>query len=256
MRLARRAVQYGRGILGFRAEDVLLASFPRSGSTWLRFVLANLVSLRELDGAEVDFPRLNAMMPELGVSDLLARWPYSTIPRTIKTHRRYSALLRMPRRRVLLVRDPRDVMVSTYLYIRGKTRPRFVDEFGAFLRLPGLGLEAWFRHLRSWSASATLELRYEELRAAELEEVTRLLDHMEVEAQPELIAEALRRSKLGRVRHLEEVSGTGHEGRFQEGFRFARQGTAGGWREWFSSADLDFYACLRSRYGVASYPPE
>lgn len=256
MRLIRRAIAYGRGILGLRAEDVLLASFPRSGSTWLRFVLANLVSLRELDGGEVDFPRLNSMMPELGASDLLARWPYSTLPRTIKTHRRYSVLLRVSRRRVLLVRDPRDVMVSSYLYEQGKTRPRFVGEFGAFLRLPALGLEAWFRHLRSWRARATLELRYEALRARELEEVTRLLDHMEVEAQPNLVAEALRRSNRGRVRHLEEASGTGHEGRFQEGFRFARRGSTGGWREWFSSADLDFYAYLRRRYGVETYPQE
>ena len=41
---------YGAGILGLRAQDVILASFPKSGSTWVRFFLCNLVSLRYWEG--------------------------------------------------------------------------------------------------------------------------------------------------------------------------------------------------------------
>lgn len=255
MTILRRAIRYGRGVIGLRADDVLLASFPRSGSTWLRFFLAHFVSLRELDGSAIGFERLNAMLPELGASDLLAPWPYTSIPRVVKTHLPYSMLLGAPRRRVLVVRDPRDAMVSYYLYEQGKTRPRYSGDFAGFLRCP-LGLEAWFRHQRSWSPRATLELRYEELRAAEIDELRRLLDLLGVAAPTDLVEEAVRRSKLKRVRELEQRSGTGHEGRFREGFRFAGQGEAGGWRDWFAPADRELYATLHARSGLEAYPPQ
>lgn len=256
MSILRQAIRYGRGIIGLRAEDVLLASFPRSGSTWLRFFLANLVSLHELDGSPIDFARLNAMLPELGASDLLATWPYSSIPRVVKTHRPHSVLLRVPRRSVLVVRDPRDVMVSYYLYEQGKSRPRFTGAFSGFLHCPGLGLKAWFRHQRSWSSRATLELRYEALRAAPVEQLRRLLGLLEVAPPTDLVEEAVSRSKLGRVRDVEQRSGSGHEGRFREGFRFARQGEPGGWRDWFGPADLDLYAALHARWQLDGYAPE
>ena len=60
-----RLALLGTGVLALRNDDVILAAFPRSGSTWTRHVLCNLISLTELGGADVE-PMLDRTMPALG----------------------------------------------------------------------------------------------------------------------------------------------------------------------------------------------
>ena len=116
---SRKSVSHLFGIVGIRNNDVLLASFPRSGNTWMRFLLCNLISLCEWDGKRVDFPLLNKTMPEFGVNNLLDEWSHATIPRVIKTHKSFLPIFRN-KRSVGIIRDPRDVMVSYYHYMKDR----------------------------------------------------------------------------------------------------------------------------------------
>jgi estrone sulfotransferase len=250
-RILHRLFLYSQGILGLEGEDVILASFPRSGSTWLRFILCNLVSLDELGGETVDFRRLNATMPELGVSNLLRPWPHSTIPRIVKTHRPYSKLFRS-RRSVLVLRDPRDVMTSYYHYELGKEQPRFSGSFDEFLRHPRYGLEAWCRHCRSWIERAGLKIRYEALRKDDLGVFVTILDYLGVAADSETVSAAVERSRLDRIREVESAYGHDDQ-RFKNGFHFARSGRSGDWRTMFSERDLELYAALQDKYGIRLY---
>lgn len=255
----RKIRLYGIGLLGLRRDDVILASFPRSGSTWLRFILCNLLLLTEGDeprgdGEVVDFPKLNATMPELGVSDLRKPWPFSLLPRIVKTHRPYLPLGRAERS-ILVLRDPRDVMVSCYAYEMGMTEPRFRGSFREFLRHRRFGLEAWFRHTRSWLEPAGHLIAYEDLRADPLASVLGALDSLDVEVERHRVETALERSRIDRVRRIEASSGVGKEGRFKDDFRFAGAGVSGGWQDRFSPEDLELYAELHARYRIDRYAP-
>jgi len=91
--------------LGLREHDVFLACYPRSGSTWLRFILAEL-----LTETPAEFKTVNAQIPYVG------RHPNAppSLPgkgRLIGTHE-----LRLPpgKRAIYLIRDPRDVAPSYY----------------------------------------------------------------------------------------------------------------------------------------------
>src|ERR1017187_3695816 len=86
------------------AEDVFVASYPRSGSTWLRFVLAEA-----LTGQPSTFPSVNRAIPQVGYHAQALRLPAGG--RFIKTHESYR---RECRRAVCLVRDPRDTLLSEY----------------------------------------------------------------------------------------------------------------------------------------------
>jgi len=55
-------VRYIRGFMGLRKSDIILAAYPKSGSTWLRFLLCDVGSLLEWNGREVDFETLNKTM--------------------------------------------------------------------------------------------------------------------------------------------------------------------------------------------------
>lgn len=250
-----RIARYVRGLVGLRSSDTLLTSFPRSGSTWIRFFLCNLVSLREMDGRTVGFPLLDATMVELGVDDLRRPWPHTTIPRVVKTHRPRSVLFSRAGAAILVSRDPRDAVVSLYWYERGKTRPRFQGDLGEFLRHPRLGLPAWFRHYRSWAPHADLTLTYEELVADPSAQFARLLSFLGVGEEEAVVAEALERSHFRNVRAVERSEGHTREDKFGPEFRFARRGGSGSWQEHFSEKDERYYTDLHRHYGIGIYPP-
>ncbi len=233
---------YLLGFAGMRPEDIVLASFPRSGSTWVRFMLCNLISLREWNGREVDFPLLNETMPALGANSLLGRWPHSTIPRIVKTHKHYLPIFR-GKQSIGIVRDPRDVMVSFYHYQKDRKRT-YTGGFTEFIRDEHRGLEDWFRHYTSWRDHWTLVVRYEDLRRNTLSEFRRILSVLDTSVPEDIVREAIRRSSLQKVREVEETI-PGSETRTA---RFARDGGIRQWVSYFSEEDLTYYDTLLRRF--------
>jgi hypothetical protein len=145
------------------AADVILSSYPRSGSTWLRNMLTQLVL-----GADASREDSYALVPQVGEH----RGTPQTLAgggRLIKTHERYFPTYRHV---IHIVRDPRDVARSCYIFEDAQGRGRFdwdsyVVEFAAG-RLDGFG--GWNRHSRSYLEAANRGkdvtiVRYEDLRA-------------------------------------------------------------------------------------------
>jgi len=94
--------------LGRDTSDVFLASFQRSGSTWLRFLLCDVLTKGAADFRNVKFTipdvrhyRRGAVLLDGG--------------RLIKTHEPYR---KEYGKAVYIVRDPRDVALSLHEYIR------------------------------------------------------------------------------------------------------------------------------------------
>ena len=91
-------------------DDTFIVSYPRSGNTWTRFLLANLV----FPDKEVDFTNIEKLIPDTtSQSNLtLKKTPR---PRIIKTHEYFDH--RYPKT-IYIVRDPRDVALSYYEFHR------------------------------------------------------------------------------------------------------------------------------------------
>lgn len=67
-----------------RTNDVFLASYPRSGNTWMRFLLCELIS-----GQTTDFGTVQTVIPYIG---LLHQRVAALLPnggRVFKTHEQY-----------------------------------------------------------------------------------------------------------------------------------------------------------------------
>ena len=94
---------------GVYPDDTFIISYPRSGSTWTRFLAANLVYPNE----KVTFVNLDQLVPATAVSSRHSL-KSARRPRIIKSHNYYDH--RYPRV-VYVVRDPRDVVLSEYRFI-------------------------------------------------------------------------------------------------------------------------------------------
>src|SRR5256886_16759673 len=90
---------------GIDRNDVMVASYPRSGNTWLRFLLTKV-----LTGKSAAFDNVNNVIAEIGIHhEALMLLPGKG--RLIKTHELYNPAYP---RAIYLIRDVRDSLLSQY----------------------------------------------------------------------------------------------------------------------------------------------
>src|SRR3984957_11790976 len=91
-------------------DDTFIVSYPRSGNTWTRFLVANLLHPEK----EVSFVTIESQVPD---SEAQSRAQLRRVPRPrfIKSHQYFHPRYRKV---VYIVRDPRDVALSYYDFQR------------------------------------------------------------------------------------------------------------------------------------------
>lgn len=239
---------YLLGMLGLRKRDVIFSSYPRSGSTWVRFIFCYLIKLLEPLEREITYENMNEIMVELGSSNLLLPWGYTSLPRVVKTHLSYYKILDRNGTMLGIIRDPRDVMVSYFHYQKDR-RKNFPGEFGEFIRDNRFGLEAWFTHYLSWKTQWDFILRYEALQRNTIAEMNKLLHWLEVDVPRELLEEAVRRSSFSKIKALERE----YKAVRNQRAKMVRRGKPNQWTGYFQEHDLAYYHHLRDHFQVKIY---
>lgn len=188
-------------------DDVVLVSYPRSGNTWLRFLIGNLRS----PGESVTFENIEQLVPDVyqHTSDELLEVPR---PRILKSHETFDH--RYPRV-VYLVRHPADVAVSYYHYMRKMSRVRdelSIDEFvEGFVAGVWGWWGSWREHVGSWigalgDSDRFLLVRYEDVAADPHAELARIASFAGVEADGDAVARSVELSSFARMQELETAA--------------------------------------------------
>lgn len=191
----------GQPWLTVEPRDCFLASFPRSGNTWLRHILYFY-----LTGAEhVDMTTLDAFCPVIDGVDLkhhlAARATDSH--RFIKTHE-LGAPYFLTGKVALLIRDGRDATWSWHRYRMAfnNASPDF-DQFLKACLADRYRYRAWHTNVASWLDLGThpnlLLLHFEDMRADPAAVFTRVLDHFDIPADPDRIARAVQMATPNKV---------------------------------------------------------
>lgn len=230
------------------AADVVFASHAKSGRTWLRAMISNV--LHRTRGVPVEelldfdnFHRLDSAIPRVFFTS-----DYNE-PTAIR--RRLLALAR-ERRLLLMVRDPRDIVVSYWHHHRKRSTARVRSRLGMpadlsaigladFVRAERYGLPSVIDFLDRWAAVAFAHprahlVRYEDLRARPAGELGRVMDFLGLPA-PEADLEAAVAFTAFEALRDKERSGFYRSERLQardpddpESFK-VRRGKVGGYRD-------------------------
>jgi muconolactone delta-isomerase len=220
--------------------DVFLASYPRSGSTWLRFML-----FESLLGESSGFNSVNQAIPDVKSH----RVGLPLIPggsRLIKTHEVYHSEYR---KAVYLVRDPRDVALSEYAYqtALGLVDQNLDDYLTRFLHEGVNPFASWRAHVESWLTAPLnkenlLVLRFENLRTDTVKTITQIAAFLGLNPDEGRIRRAIADNTVERMRAKEKDAPQRASKRGQ----FIRSGSVGGWRANLSSLQVESF---RERVG-------
>lgn len=216
-------------------DDRFLVGYPKSGNTWLSFLVAGLLT-RTVE--EVDFFSIERIVADIYFNNAKQLYCLPR-PRCLKSHEpfdvRYGKV-------VYIVRDPRDVAVSYYYhYIKlGMIDAR--ADISSFVRrfihgkLDGFG--SWGEHVTGWVERRSgdpdfLLVRYEDLKQDAIRELAKISTHLGVNAPPEVIQNAVSWASVGNMRRLEsEAVMQGHPAfcNTRKDILFVRKGVSGGWK--------------------------
>ncbi len=221
---------------GVTPADALLASYPKSGNTWVKLMLAHA-----LTGVAASFDEQEDAIGRVGGrTDVPALLPGGG--RILKSHEPFSAGVRAPGPVVYVVRDGRDVAVSYYQqFVRTGLNPgAFSSYLPRFVAGKVDGFGPWGAHVTSWldgrvaNDGRLLTLRYEDLLEDPLGGLQQALDFLGASVEPEVVEAAVEANRFEQMRRRETESAF-HER--QNNQFFVRRGIAGEWRETFSDAD-------------------
>lgn len=205
-------------------DDVFIVSYPKSGNTWTRFLLANAL----YPDHEVDFHTIHELIPEVGADD--RRKPDLPSPRLLKSHAPYQP--EYPRV-IYILRDGRDVYASYFHYKQpGLSGETTFEDFLQGDRWP----TRWGEHVRGWMDAASqrddiLIVRFEDLKKDSAHELRRMLSFLGNKSIPESrIQQAAEASSFENMRRLEKERGR----KYGDVDQFMRKGESGGWQELFT----------------------
>jgi hypothetical protein len=213
----------------FQVSDTFVGSYPRSGSTWLRFMM-----LEVLSGEASGFSKTNEMLPDVGRHATGAR----VLPaggRLIKTHEPFRPEYK---KAIYLARDPRDVALSEFAY--QKALGLAADDFNVyllrFLRGDVNPFGSWTNHATCWMEAADsgrseiLLVCFEELKRNSVQELSRIAEFLGVPVPAARICEAVANNSMDKMRQKEKADPQ----RASAKGKFIRSGSAGGWRDVFT----------------------
>jgi hypothetical protein len=181
---------------GVSSQDIFLVSYPRSGNTWVRFMLLQA----RPDFREEDFQRIEEIIP-----DMHGPMPWFRCRRTnlVKSHLTYW----QPFRRVVyLVRDGRAATYSNWKYQRDEGKHGLT--FAEYLSSPRWP-STWNDHVAGWVAAPETELviRYEDILSDPRRHLEALCKLLGWPVDSERISRIVEKSSKDRMRSMEQSGG-------------------------------------------------
>ena len=235
---------------GLKSNQYYIVSFPKSGNTWMRIILSNILSTEK--GGNIFLKEIQALVPDSHIPAQLdaagkSGSLFSSLKfQFVKSHDPYSGFFK-GKNVIYIVRDGRDVLNSYYNYSNARSEEKLKmldliksnDEFGD-----------WSTHIKSWHNGGHgkfILLRYEDLLADTENEMKRLLKFIDFEVSEEVLKLAIKNSKFEKLRSLENTKGVVYNDKLKnKTSKFFRKGISGDWKNSFSKEDLKHFYTLNS----------
>lgn len=220
-------------------DDVWLVSYPKSGNTWLRFLIGNY-----LTGNQCDFNNCAKIVPDLHKTNQ-KKCSNLKRPRFIKSHFPFTTDYK---RVVYLVRDGRDVAISYYFHLIKFHEITKETDFKDYLVTFNNGYinrrySSWSNHVNSWldrKLDNILLVKYEEMKIDPISQVTKILQFAGLPIDEQAVVEAVNYSNFENMKKLENEQQYNSRmmAKSDRNMSFVRSGSVGQWNNFFDDKSM------------------
>jgi len=248
------------------SNDTLLIGYPKSGNTWLRFLVGNYIT-----NNNVDFDNKDSIIPSIEKQpnrcNELAR------PRFIHTHVQLKTFIKtnssfgkgLPKI-IFIVRDGRDFAVSYYYHLKKYRSIPYEMEFAEYLTMFNQGKyypnQPWGIYIKTWVDKAAADserfllVRYEDLIRDAESEITQVILFAGLDLNNEKVKAAVEASSFENMKQHEIIKYADpiRKKPSDERIRFMRKGSVKQWEELFAGdMEKSFYEVHQSALTLLGY---
>lgn len=250
-----------------------IVAFPKSGITWLRFLLVNIMQTEfnltsyGLSADLNDFCKSDPRLPNLS-------WTHdgSSVLNEQGTHHEIHSVFHLrdrhnysDKRVILLVRDPRDVAVSHFYQVtRRSTRPIHFESVDAFVTDPLYGLDRVIAFMNLWAVERhqpkeLLIIHYEELLLITKATLSRVCQFIGLSPSTQTLNNAIKLGDAEKMRDLEKAGKISDFNKFGQDPNSlkVRKAQIGSWRKELLPATIAYCQNrMPTLHPIYGYTPE
>lgn len=219
-------------------NDIFLVSYPKSGNTWLRFLIGNYLS-----NGHCNFNNSHLIVPDIHFNP--SQINILEGQRFIKSHSPYT---RNYQKVIYLVRDGRDVAVSYYFHSKKFNIIPLEMEFSEFIELFNRGkidnFSTWNTHVMGWYnniSDNSILIKYEELKNNTLDCLRQVIEFSGAIFNKPLGEKSIECSSIKNMKKQEdrEYKTSPCLQTSYKDIRFIRNGETQEWKKYFSDKLLN-----------------
>ncbi|XP_057569221.1 sulfotransferase 2A1 [Hippopotamus amphibius kiboko] len=246
-------------------EDVILLTYPKSGTNWLIETMCLIYSKGD--------PKWIQSVPPWERSPWVENnYGYNILkdkegPRLISSHLPIQlfpkSFFKTKAKVIYLIRNPRDIFVSGYFFWRLATfvdRPESLEQYFEWFIQGNVPYGSWFDHTRGWMSTRDKEnfliLSYEEMKQDTRSTVEKICQFLGKKLEPEEMNSVLKNCsfQVMRENNMSNFSILKHKF-LAENEILLRKGIVGDWKNYFTVAQAEtFHKIFQERMG--DLPPE
>jgi hypothetical protein len=228
--------------------DMFIVSYPKCGRTWLRTMMQKYL---ELTNARLRYFHDKSLLGVAGIGTIKFEHDQGTwIPAPPKLkHLSFNANKYAGKKVVFLVRDPRDVLVSSWYHLKYREQI-YQGDLAAFIREDLTGIHKVVAFTNMWMENRHrmgdfLLMTYEDMHREPAAQAQQMVAFLGLEVRPELIDQAVEASSFENMKKM-ELEGSMREPWMKPGSKDLknslkiRKGKVGGFHSELSESDIAY----------------
>ena len=219
-------------------SDTFIVSYPKSGNTWVRFIVANLVNK---NFEKIGLKNLDQVIPDIHAvkESVLNKFK---APRIFSSHDYFDVRFNKV---IYVIRDPRDVIVSLYFYLiklkvlkKNYSRRKYIKRFldGEFDSTFG----SWYQNIGSWYGAKDNDIifiRYEDLLQKKYISFKKISQFLKIKFSKRKFDRVLKNTSFKNLQKQESLSydNVDHLKDTRKDIKFFRSGKKNQWKQFLSA---------------------